>query len=436
MNLHYGTAWAGTEADLHRLVAMQDKIEARLLSYDDEDEDDDTDDWDKVRLDVRDGTAIIPIKGAMLNANIPDEIAEFFGITTYAGLQRQFLAAQMDTRVKNVLLDVNSGGGAVSGLYETQQALLRLKAEKPVMTFAGDTMASAAYWLGSTANKIVATPVSVIGSIGVIAVHVSEKQAMENEGYKPTVMRAGEKKHLGHTLEDFSLEAQADMQKHLDFVHGRFIDAVAENRGLSAAVLRNGIADGRVFYGQEAVDVGLVDRIGSDFASFWAEWQATVGSDVHQGGLTANVGNPLFVYEESAMNVEELQAQLAALQGDLTARETALAEAQASVAKAQSDLAAATATNEALAASLATANEANAQFAQVLQDNINAKANALGMRVLMPSALADLQAMSAQLEAEFQAKFPAGGVAASAAANEVEGEAEASLPAWLKNVQR
>lgn len=241
-------------------------------------------------------------------------------------------------------------------------------------------------------------------------------------------MRAGENKHLGHELEDFTPEAQAEMQKSLDFYHDKFKQAVAEQRRLPRLVVDGEIGSGRVFYGEESVSMGLADRIGT-FADVLAGLKpAEANNPFHQprGFVAAHS-------EELTMNHEEALAKVAELQAQVEASAETAAQAEAAQATLNTELAAQKAANKALAESLAAAEAVNADFAVVLEANIKAKAAALGTKVLMPESLKDKMAMNKQLEADFQAAFPAGGVAAASPWQGSEAS-ETAAPAWLKNV--
>lgn len=140
------TLWCGTQASLEAVLAVQDKLLAggfdlEALAGNGGQEVDKP----APRYEVTDGVAVIPIRGPLINADIPDNWVKAFGITTYPNLQRAFAEASADSKVKSVLLDVNSPGGSVAGISDTTDALSSLRAVKPVHTFAGDLMASAGY---------------------------------------------------------------------------------------------------------------------------------------------------------------------------------------------------------------------------------------------------------------------------------------------------
>ena len=422
MIIEPGALWAGTEASLHQVTHIAKRYEDTLAaSGSDIFEDDDED--DKPYEVTENGTAIIGIKGPMLNVDLPEWLVQAFGLTTYPSLQRRFAQAAQDESVKRVLLDVNSGGGAVSGLSDTAAVLAELRAAKPVRTYAGDSCCSAAYWLGSASDKLGMSAGGTIGSIGVIAVHISEKEAAEREGYRPTVMRSGAKKHLGHSLEDFTPEAQAEMQRHMDFVHSRFIQAVAENRKLDLSAAME-ISDGRVFLGSEGVAMRLADE-STTFHKFLADFEAQPAS-----GHFKHPGE-----DRAAGNAEELNPdEVAELEEASAAGQAALAESESKRAQAEAEVAKLTASNEALSASLAAAKEAEAAFAQNLDANITAMATALNAEVIIPEDLAGKQKYFAQIKEKFEAKFPAGGVAASVV-EPSKPEASGAL-GWTKHVKK
>lgn len=413
------TEWAGTEASLAAAekiaAAINNSPKDKLDGYDDE----------PYGYRVSDGIAVIDVKGPLLNVEIPDSVAAMFGVTTYPSLQKRFALAASDKDVNRAVLDVNSGGGSVSGLQDTVLSLKALRAAKPVDTYASESMCSAAYWLGSCSDSITMSEDGTTGSIGVIMVHTSERGAMEGAGYKPTVFRAGAKKALGHPAEDLTDEAAAEIQKGLDFHHMRFKSAVAENRRMTLEGI-TAVGDGQVFRGNEAVHAGLVDRLGT--------FDSVVKSKVYvqTGGYTplnADIG-------VSDMTLEEALAKVGDLEAQVSAGATALQAAEERVAAAENLRASLEASNKALTAALATSQSDVEAYAATLEANINAKAAALRVEVLIPESLEGKKAMNAQLEEKFQAKFPSGGVAAVANPEAEAGKAEAEEPSWFNRVIR
>lgn len=424
MFIEKGTVWAGLESSLHHLTEISAKFSDKLPEMMGHFQAAPTGEATPYTV-TPNGTALIGIKGALVNRDLPDVLAQMFGLTTYPSLQRQFIQAANDPAVKRVLLDVNSGGGQVSGLYETVDELNNLKDIKPVATFSSDLMASAAYWLGSAGQKIGISKTCDVGSIGVIAVHFQEKEAWEREGMKPTVVRAGARKHLGHALEDFTSEAHAEMQSRLNQTHQYFMQAVAQHRGASLANLHQ-VSDGSIFSGSHAVQVGLADST-STFKQFLADFEtetSVAGSSYQRGGFAAEHG-------VSTMNLEQAMARISELEAADKASKTALEAAETRAANADAQLASLNASNQALSASLASANEDRKAYAQMLDQNIRTMGVALNAELLIPDDLAGKQAYFNQLQEKFNAKFPAGGVAASAQAAQ---EPQTAVPEWLNKV--
>lgn len=253
-----GSVWAGTETGLHLVRAAEEGMAAKLRAggYGDDEKDDEE---GPRLLEVSDGVATIAIKGPLVNSDSP--YLEYFGVTGYPEIREAIIAAAEDPEVTHIVLDVDSGGGAVSGVDDTAK-LIRMVNDrvKPVTTYA-DNMASAAYWLGCAAGEVYAGKASMVGSIGVIATfkEISERNKME--GITATVVRAGKHKALANPNEKLTPAAEAQIQKMVNAAYGIFVDHVATMRGKSYAHAESEMADGKEFIGQEAVDVGLLDGI-------------------------------------------------------------------------------------------------------------------------------------------------------------------------------
>ena len=171
------------------------------------------------------------------------------------------IAAAVDPTVKSILLDINSGGGSVTGVSDTAKLIRQVDGIKPVHAFSDGLCCSAAYWLGSSARSIKTTEMAESGSIGVIVTHMSFARMYQEMGVDATVMRAGEYKALGHSMEQLSDKAKAVIQGQLDQMYDMFAGYVADRRGMNLDVFNKTAGEGRVFIGAKAVDVGLIDGI-------------------------------------------------------------------------------------------------------------------------------------------------------------------------------
>lgn len=253
--------WAGTEASLHAAldaeearatrmaagdrISEKDRETSRLLSVDD------------------DGVATISVKGPLTNDG--DTIwNEWMGMTGYPEIRDAMISAATDTSVQHIILDIDSGGGAVSGVDDTAK-LIRLVHDnvKPVTAFTDGSMYSAAYWLGSSAGEVYASKAAGMGSIGVIATHMERSEMLKEAGIGVTVVRAGKYKALANGVEKLTEEGKAQIQAGVDAAYKIFVGHVAEMRGKSYEFADSVMAQGREFYGQAGADAGLVDGIKS-----------------------------------------------------------------------------------------------------------------------------------------------------------------------------
>jgi signal peptide peptidase SppA len=204
---------------------------------------------------------VIAIKGPLLNTDSP--LAALFGISTYPAIRASIISAVQDPEIKQILLDIDSGGGAVSGVVDTAELISRVNKVKPVTSFADGGMLSAAYWLGSSAGKVFAGKTALTGSIGVITRHVDLTKQLEQDGVKVEVLRAGKYKALASPFEPLSDAARDQIQSQLDAAYQIFVQHVADSRDVSFAEADKKMAQGREFFGAQAVDSGLIDGISS-----------------------------------------------------------------------------------------------------------------------------------------------------------------------------
>lgn len=165
--------------------------------------------------------------------------------------------------VKAVVLRVNSPGGAVAPSQEIYQEIVKFRREtkKPVVASLGSVAASGGYYVAAAADRIVANPGSITGSIGVIMQIPNVGGLLQKVGVKTTVIKSGENKDLGSITRDLTESERRILQEVMDDVHGQFIDAVAAGRRVDRARIEP-LADGRIFSGRQALGLGLVDELG------------------------------------------------------------------------------------------------------------------------------------------------------------------------------
>ena len=452
------TLWAGTQASLESALLIQEKIQERLLAGNLLPEAKADGAAPVSHYQVVDNVAVIPVKGALINADIPDELASLFGITTYPGLQRAFAAAATDGNVKSVLLDVNSPGGSVAGISDTVDSLQALRSQKPVSAFAGDLMASAGYWLGSTSDHITANKMSTVGSIGVIGTHMEVSKLLEKAGITPTVLRAGEHKALASQYEPLTDKARAQMQDRLDAVYTQFVDHVASQRGVSYPVAHSQMANGKEFFGEAAKSAGLVDAVGKfpDALAF-ARQKVDNGNMRRNNALSAQIEeldmSGTVVQQPGASNQVEttLEAQSAPQDESQAESQTGTEVGTPSASNVDSSNQLVAYLTEKVAAqeqqlrdAAIAATTAQAQVAAIPSLRVIVEASLNQMRIALGHTATDATVMApdalvaehTRTSAEFNAKFPVGGVAASSTGAEEAPKAAAKAdPAHMARIK-
>ncbi|MCB4365410.1 S49 family peptidase [Hydrogenophaga taeniospiralis] len=206
------------------------------------------------RYQVREGgVAVLPIEGVIApKANLFTEIS---GGASAQMLTQQVLSAAADSRVKGLVLSIDSPGGSVFGTPELAAAISQVSREKPVVSVSDATMASAAYWIGSAANAVYITgPTVNVGSIGVYTrLGVSQADPTATEFVR------GKYKRSAINGQAPSAEYMAYFEARLDHLYSVFVDTVAAQRGVSSEQALEHMADAREFIGQQAIDAGLAD---------------------------------------------------------------------------------------------------------------------------------------------------------------------------------
>ena len=212
-------------------------------------------------LSVNNGVACINIAGSLVDGSAGFGV--YFGMIGYNDIRNALAAAVSDPEVESILLNISSGGGMVAGCHECAQLIARVNTVKPVITYTGSAMASAALWLGSQAQHMVSAETAIVGSIGILMVHMDRTEQLKQEGIKATIIRAGSEKALANPFEALTDAAKTQLQDQADALYAIFLGQVASARGVTAAKADTKFGQGREFLGKAALDVGLVDAIGT-----------------------------------------------------------------------------------------------------------------------------------------------------------------------------
>lgn len=164
--------------------------------------------------------------------------------------------------IKAVVVRVNSPGGVVGPTQEIVSGMERVrKAGKPVVASFGAVAASGGYYIGTAADRIFANPGTLTGSIGVIMQMANVEGLLKKAGVEYVVIKAGAYKDVGNFSRAMTPEERRILQALLDDVYGQFVAAVVKGRGLDEGTVRT-FADGRIYSGQQAHALKMVDELG------------------------------------------------------------------------------------------------------------------------------------------------------------------------------
>lgn len=220
-----------------------------------------------------DKIGVVDLEGVILD---PDEVVD------------QLRRFADDDSIKAIIIHVNSPGGGVAASEEIYRQVKRVRDEKHKRIVASiETVgASGAYYVSSATNKIYADNGSVVGSIGVIAEWVNYGDLMRWAKLKPEVLKVGQFKDTGDPTRELTPAERQYMQGLIDNMYGQFVQAVADGRHTKASDIKP-IADGRVWTGQQAMDMHLIDQI--------ADFRAAVMDTAKSVNIS---GEPVLVHPE------------------------------------------------------------------------------------------------------------------------------------------
>ena len=206
-----------------------------------------------------DAVAVIRIEGVIVSGREPDfPISTSDNVYSESIIQR-LERARDDPSVKAIVLRVNSPGGGIVASDEVYNAVKEI--DKPVVVSMGELAASGGYYVSCAAEKIIANPMTLTGSIGVISTFPNFEQLLDKIGVDMLVIKSGSMKDQLSPYREPTEAEIAHWQEITDQAYGKFLSIVAEARELDLEEARE-LADGRVYTGQQALDLGLVDTLG------------------------------------------------------------------------------------------------------------------------------------------------------------------------------
>ena len=170
-------------------------------------------------------------------------------------------AAQADNRARGILLDIDSPGGEAGGVFDLARAIRQAGQVKPIWAMANDDALSAAYVLASAADRIWSTQTAALGSLGVVALHADQSGFDAAEGIKYTYLYRGARKVDANPHSPLSDEGQTAIQSEVDRLYEKLVSLVAEHRSVETSRIRG--QEAAIYFGENAVSAGLVDKIGT-----------------------------------------------------------------------------------------------------------------------------------------------------------------------------
>ncbi len=172
--------------------------------------------------------------------------------------------------IKAIVIRIDSPGGSVGPSQEIYREVLKTKKVKKVVASMGSVAASGGYYAAASCDVIVANPGTITGSIGVIMEYANFQEIVQKIGLVPVVIKSGEYKDIGSPMRDIKDNERKLLQNVVNEIHSQFVKDAAQGRGIDVATMTK-LADGRIYTGESALSLNLVDRLGNlDDAVEWA----------------------------------------------------------------------------------------------------------------------------------------------------------------------
>ncbi len=213
----------------------------------------------------RDKILLIDISGVIRDKKEKNILGSETSRTMTERIREELDMARDDKKVKALILRINTPGGHVTTADIIYHEIVTFKKETkiPVVAEFMDMAASGGYYIGVSADKIVAQPTTITGSIGVVAYNVNATGLLDKIGIDDRTIKSGDKKDMASPLRDMTAEEREILQSIIDELYERFLSVVAEGRGglIEKDRIRE-ISDGRVYTAGQALELKLIDRIG------------------------------------------------------------------------------------------------------------------------------------------------------------------------------
>lgn len=209
---------------------------------------------------IQNRVATLPIHGVLVRRAgqiQPDSTV----LQSYEEVARTMQAAQADSRVGGILLDIDSPGGEAGGVFDLARAIRQAGQTKPVWAMANDDALSAAYVLASAADRIWSTQTAALGSLGVVALHADQSAFDAAEGIKYTYLYRGARKIDANPHSPLTDQGATAIQGEVDRLYDKLVALVSDHRSIDASRIRG--QEAGIYFGENATAAGLVDSIGT-----------------------------------------------------------------------------------------------------------------------------------------------------------------------------
>ena len=214
---------------------------------------------------IPDRVAVITIEGTIVcGADSKENLFQQANGITSGTIMKQIREAAADDSVKALVLRIDSGGGSATAAEEVGRELLRFKEQtkKPIVATMGNTGASAAYWIAACASdKIYANATTLTGSIGVYMPYMNTEELFKKIGITSDKIKSGPYKDILTNDRPMTPEEKEILQNIVDEIYDQFVYTVSAGRRMETSKVR-AIADGRIYTGRQAKNIGLVDELG------------------------------------------------------------------------------------------------------------------------------------------------------------------------------
>jgi protease IV len=206
---------------------------------------------------VPDRIALITMRG-LISSSIPGNVSDSMVEDMRLALQQ----ARDDTRVKAIVLEIDSPGGEVTAADQIYNAVTKARARKPVVIYMDSLAASGGYYIACGGKYLMANETTITGSIGVIIQTLNYEQLFNKIGLASVVFKSGKFKDILNGARPMTPEERELIQSFVMQSYDKFLGIVSKERSLPADMLRNNIADGRILSGKEALNDKLIDGLG------------------------------------------------------------------------------------------------------------------------------------------------------------------------------